>query len=212
MASATTKIDQGNDAMADEDSRADNDRAPSAGSGGGGGSGGIVAGGTGGAGGPPPSASQPRSRGGGRGGFFTIYKRGQGYWTRMGTALGAAFIAALTADFVYVQMKAIPYATDAAGQPLYIAKSVCAGSALGVLAIILFFVWRAMNKPSNADFLIATDSEMKKVNWTSRRELIGSTKVVVIFMFLTALFLFLCDIVFIFIMRLINVLKFGYFG
>ena len=47
-----------------------------------------------------------------------------------------------------------------------------------------------MNKPSNVDFLIATDSEMKKVNWTSRKELIGSTKVVIIFMFLIALFLF----------------------
>ena len=26
-----------------------------------------------------------------------------------------------------------------------------------------------INKPTNVDFLIATDSEMKKVNWTSRR-------------------------------------------
>ena len=43
-----------------------------------------------------------------------------------------------------------------------------------------------MNKPTNVDFLIATDSEMKKVNWTSRKELIGSTKVVIIFMFLIA--------------------------
>ena len=43
-----------------------------------------------------------------------------------------------------------------------------------------------MNKPANVDFLIATDSEMKKVNWTSRKELIGSTKVVILFMFLIA--------------------------
>ena len=43
-----------------------------------------------------------------------------------------------------------------------------------------------MNKPTNVDFLIATDSEMKKVNWTSRKELIGSTKVVIVFMFLIA--------------------------
>ena len=47
-------------------------------------------------------------------------------------------------------------------------------------------VWRLMNKPSNVDFLIATDSEMKKVNWTSRKELIGSTKVVIFFMFVIA--------------------------
>src|SRR3712207_7866772 len=47
-------------------------------------------------------------------------------------------------------------------------------------------VLHLMNKPANVDFLIATDSEMKKVNWTSRRELIGSTKVVIVFMFLIA--------------------------
>ena len=37
-----------------------------------------------------------------------------------------------------------------------------------------------MNKPSNVDFLIATDSEMKKVNWTTKGELFGSTRVVVV--------------------------------
>ena len=153
-------------------------------------------------------SAPPAARGGG---FFSIYKKGQGYWTRMGTALGAAFIAALTADFVYVQMKAIPYATDAAGQPLYIAKSVCAGSALGVLAIILFFVWRAMNKPSNADFLIATDSEMKKVNWTTRKELIGSTRVVIFFVILISALLFFLDVVFGYFFHLIKVLEFGPF-
>ena len=46
-----------------------------------------------------------------------------------------------------------------------------------------------MNKPSNVDFLVATDREMKKVNWTSRKDLIGSTKVVIVFMFLIALIL-----------------------
>jgi preprotein translocase SecE subunit len=37
---------------------------------------------------------------------------------------------------------------------------------------------------------------MKKVNWTSRKELIGSTKVVIVFMFLIAIFLFTVDILF----------------
>jgi preprotein translocase SecE subunit len=50
-----------------------------------------------------------------------------------------------------------------------------------------------MNKPQNADFLIATDREMKKVNWTSRKELTGSTRIVIIFMFSIAFFLFTVD-------------------
>src|SRR3954468_23008304 len=60
-----TKRDQGNEAMADEQSSdEDNEREhlPEK------------------AGGGAAAAVAPRG-----GGFFTIYKRGQGYWTRMGT-------------------------------------------------------------------------------------------------------------------------------
>ena len=52
------------------------------------------------------------------------------------------------------------------------------------------------NKPSNVDFLIATDSEMKKVNWTSRKELIGSTRVVILFVVGIAVVLFVYDLFF----------------
>src|SRR5262245_31581418 len=34
-------------------------------------------------------------------GFFTIYKSGQGYWTRMGTAAGAGIIILSTAIWLY---------------------------------------------------------------------------------------------------------------
>jgi preprotein translocase subunit SecE len=64
-----------------------------------------------------------------------------------------------------------------------------------------------MNRPTNADFLIATDSEMKKVNWTSRKDLIGSTRVVIAFMFLIAFFLFAVDVIFGYFFYLIDVLK-----
>ena len=37
---------------------------------------------------------------------------------------------------------------------------------------------------------------MKKVNWTTRKELIGSTKVVILFMFFIALLLFVFDMIF----------------
>jgi len=57
------------------------------------------------------------------------------------------------------------------------------------------------------EFLVATDSEMKKVNWTTRKELIGSTKVVIIFMFIIAMFLFTCDLIFGAFFHLVGVLK-----
>jgi len=129
----------------------------------------------------------------------------------MGTVLGAAFIALLFADFVFTQMKSIPYTRAANGDLAYIPVPVCAGAALGILALILFFVWRVTNKPSNVDFLIATDSEMKKVNWTTRKELIGSTKVVIFFVLLIAALLFTLDVVFGYFFQLIKVLEFGPF-
>ena len=80
------------------------------------------------------------------------------------------------------------------------------------LALYALLIWRVTNKPDNVDFLIATDSEMKKVNWTSRKELIGSTKVVIVFMFLIAFFLFAIDIGFSYFFFLIKVLKNSPFG
>src|SRR4051812_14424716 len=39
-------------------------------------------------------------------GFFHIYKSGQGYWTRMGTAGGAALLGLLSANFLYRELPA----------------------------------------------------------------------------------------------------------
>jgi preprotein translocase SecE subunit len=142
----------------------------------------------------------------GDGGFFTIYKRGQGYWTRMGTAIGAALIAFLFAEFVYGRLKV---AVSVYHWPLNIWAMV--GIAGAVFAGIMLFAWRMMNKPGNADFLIATDSEMKKVNWTTKKELIGSTKVVIFFMVLIAALLFTLDVLFGYLFHFIKVLEFGPF-
>jgi preprotein translocase SecE subunit len=78
----------------------------------------------------------------------------------------------------------------------------------GLFAVLYAaLAWRLMNKPGNVDFLIATDSEMKKVNWTSKRELIGSTKVVIIFMFTIAIILFVLDLLFNTVFYWIRVLR-----
>jgi preprotein translocase subunit SecE len=53
-----------------------------------------------------------------------------------------------------------------------------------------------VNRPKTADFLIATEGEMKKVSWSSRKEVIGSTKVVMITTFILAVLLLAVDLVF----------------
>ena len=160
---------------------------------------------------PKPEYSGPPKAASAGGGFFTIHKKGQGYWTRMGTAFGAALLALLTAYNIYVYLPAlINLGTDRAAEDRE--RQIAVGVAVAFFVAFALFAWRMMNKPSNVDFLVATDSEMKKVNWTSRKDLIGSTKVVIIFMFLIAMILFLVDIVFSYFFYLIGVLKHSPFG
>jgi preprotein translocase subunit SecE len=123
----------------------------------------------------------------------------------MGTVGGAALIILLIGNFLYTYL---PTWSDT----MRAHPRAMIGIVLGVVAALSLVVFKIINKPANVDFLIATDSEMKKVNWTSRKDLIGSTKVVIVFMFLIALFLFAIDIAFSYFFYLIGVLKHSPFG
>lgn len=71
-------------------------------------------------------------------------------------------------------------------------------------ALVYYFVAASRG---TAEFLIATDGEMKKVNWTSRKQIIGSTWVVVFACFLISAFLFGVDFLFSQFFQLIDVLE-----
>jgi preprotein translocase subunit SecE len=133
--------------------------------------------------------------------FFTIYKKGQGYWTRMGTAIGAGFLGLVVAFELYHQIPTFLHGTAQRDTRIALIASLVFLTAYSVWAY-----WFT-NKPTTVDFLIATDSEMKKVNWTSRKDLIASTKIVIIFMLIIAIFLFSCDLLFGAFFHLIGVLK-----
>jgi preprotein translocase subunit SecE len=61
-------------------------------------------------------------------------------------------------------------------------------------------------KPRSVDFLVATDGEMKKVNWSTRKDVIASTWVVIAASIVLAAGLFVVDILFSEFFRLIGVL------
>ena len=167
---------------------------------------------------PPPVATRAKDRGPG---FFHIYKKGQGYWTRMGTVIGAAVILLLTVSFLYsylpvwvrplvdhsASLASAEAKTAELNRATLMARDVSIGLCAGFLVGAGLLCFWLINRPTNADFLIATDSEMKKVNWTSRKELIGSTKVVIVFMFLVAIMLFVFDIFFGYLFYYVDVLK-----
>jgi preprotein translocase SecE subunit len=63
-----------------------------------------------------------------------------------------------------------------------------------LIAITLWFAWRAVNYPAFGDFLIATEAEINKVSWAPRRSLIRDTIVVLTTIILMTVFLFLIDV------------------
>src|SRR5207302_1449682 len=58
----------------------------------------------------------------------------------------------------------------------------------------LWLAYRLVNFPPFADFLIATEAELNKVSWVTRRRLIQDSVVVLVTMLLMTAFLFVIDI------------------
>jgi preprotein translocase SecE subunit len=49
-----------------------------------------------------------------------------------------------------------------------------------VFVILGFLIYLLINKPAVSDFLIASEGEIKKVNWSSRKEIAVSTFIVIV--------------------------------
>jgi preprotein translocase SecE subunit len=133
---------------------------------------------------------------------FAMYKPDQGYWTRMSTAIAAGVLVASAAAWAWGQLSVIntPFAV----------QYLQGGVAMVILAVGLAFVyWLCYVKPKSSEFLIATEGEMKKVNWSSRREILGSTWVVITVALVIAVMIFVVDWGFSTFFRAIDVLKSG---
>ncbi len=89
--------------------------------------------------------------------------------------------------------------------PVEYLQSATAGGIMLVGAVCLYLFVGV--KKGTVEFLIATDGEMKKVNWTTYREVKGSTIVVIVATFLIAGFLFGVDTIFAEIFSAIGVLE-----
>ncbi len=144
---------------------------------------------------PPP----PRAREGIT--WFRQYKPEQGKNTRLGTVLGGAALIGWGALFLYDRLQVFE---GDEGWRLLITTGI---PILFAVAMFGLLWWVAFVSRGSSDFMIATEGEMKKVSWSTRREIIGSTKVVILFTFLFALYLFLIDVVCQFVFTLIGVLK-----
>ena len=132
---------------------------------------------------------------------MTQYKPDQGRATRTGTFVGLALLIAWGAKFLNDRLAG--YQGDEWWNLL-----ITPGAAIAALVVFGAIAWRlSFVKRGPSDFMIATEGEMKKVSWSTRREVIGSTKVVILFTVLLAALLFVVDLVFQWLFQQLGVLK-----
>ncbi len=115
---------------------------------------------------------------------FKIYKRGQGYYTRLYSALVSFVIISIGCYVLYDKLQA--------GDNIWVGSLVPAGICFFSGLLIFWLV----NKPSIADFMISAEGEIKKVSWSSRREIFFSTIIVICVVALMAVMLWATDMAF----------------
>ncbi|MFN4259922.1 MAG: preprotein translocase subunit SecE [Gemmataceae bacterium] len=135
-------------------------------------------------------------------GWFTVkaYKRSQGLQVRRATILailllGGSGIYTLIARYLLRMGTAhwevtIPF-TD--GVTWVLLPNVQYSLPLILIGLTLWLAFRIVNFPPFADFLIATEAEMRKVSWTTRKRLVQDTIVVLVMVMVMAIFLFGVD-------------------
>jgi preprotein translocase subunit SecE len=131
-----------------------------------------------------------------------VYKPNQGWYARLYTFIGLALI---VASGIWRLYEFLQDETPAwrLGVPTLVA------------AILIWIVYRTVQFPPFAEFLIATEAEMNKVSWTSKDDLYRATVVVLTTVVVMAIFLFMVDWVWLAILKKIGVLQFsggGAFG
>ena len=117
--------------------------------------------------------------------IFDIYKRGQGKNTRLCSAFGVAIIAGLGCLQLYKKL-------DATDLGLWV-KTMVPAVLFVALGLLIFWL---VNKPSVADFMVAAEGEMKKVSWSSKKEIAVSTFVVIVVVIFMAVLLGVTDLSF----------------
>jgi preprotein translocase subunit SecE len=114
---------------------------------------------------------------------WKIYKSGQGFYVRVWSALAFGAIALAGAYHLYKKLEGYQFNWLVHLTP----PLILAGLAGWVI------YWVCGSNPRSVDFMVATEGEMKKVSWSSWREVKGATKVVIGLMVVMSLYLFGID-------------------
>lgn len=122
---------------------------------------------------------------------FDIYKRGQGKYTRLCSAFAAAIIIGSGCWHLYQRLEATSWGFSNRTE-LWIATMI----PVALFVVLSFLVFLLVNKPSVADFMISAEGEMKKVSWSSKKEIAVSTSIVIVVVIMMAILLGTTDLIF----------------
>lgn len=136
--------------------------------------------------------------------WFAFYKPTQGYWTRLCTAIGVGSLALWGGKDIFERLSVY---TGTMGLYLQVGASVA-----WLLGFAMIIFWLVGRKVRTVDFFIAVEGEMKKVNWSTKQEIVGATKVVMVFVALLSVMLFMVDTGFMLFFTSIHVLRLGDVG
>jgi preprotein translocase SecE subunit len=147
---------------------------------------------------PAPTPTAAPARRPGSSSTLHIYKPGQGAYVRWCSAAAFAIIALGSANFLYEQLALV--------QNDWVRFLI----PVGLIVVLGYGIFRFLGQSrSVVDFMIATEGEMKKVNWSTRREVLGATRVVIATVIALGVILFAVNVCFIFLFESIGVLRIG---
>ena len=117
-----------------------------------------------------------------------IYKQGQGYWVRLMSAIGFGLLVMMGVVWLWDQLSGVQIGDV---EPVYIQGGIAVITVATCGLIGYHLIGR---KPKLVEFMIATEGEMRKVNWSTRREVVGSTILVILLTLFIALFCQVADL------------------
>lgn len=123
---------------------------------------------------------------------FSIYKANQGRMVRQFTFFGIAILAAFGC------------VTLANGALLSSGRAMQVGVPSLVWVACCWVAFRVVNYPRFADFLVSVESELERVTWPSKHEVIQATIVVLATMLFLGVFLFLIDLLWVWLFSAIG--------
>jgi preprotein translocase subunit SecE len=126
-----------------------------------------------------------------------LYKRNQGRLTRQLTAAGLGVLV-IAGAYVLSQGPLSGYGA-----------AVKSGVPAAIVGIAAWVIFRVVNWPLFAEFLISVEAEMNKVSWASPKELYRATVVVLSTMLFLGVVLFIYDNVWLRILTAVGVLQGG---